>query len=81
METWELAEMEPEQKAEALATARQLVHELASNPSLQGTSLYAAVRDIAFVPASLVCALPILKRMNIFTAALLRSTVPCTRMS
>ena len=58
VETWELADMEPEQKAEALATARQLVHELASSPSLQGTSLYHAVRDIAFVPASLVRTLP-----------------------
>ena len=80
VETWELAEMDPAQKAEALATARQLVQELASNPSLQGTSLYAAVRDIAFVPASLVCALPIFQRMNNFAAAiprreLLRTTV------
>ena len=55
VESWELADMSPEERAAALASARQLVQELTSNPSLQGTSLYAAIRDIAFVPASLVC--------------------------
>ena len=49
--------MRPEERALALAAARQLVQELTSHPSLQGTSLYAAIRDIAFVPASLVCTL------------------------
>ena len=75
VETWELADMAPEQKAEALVTARQLVQELANNPSLQGTSLYHAVRDIAFVPASLVCMLPI------FNCCPHRSTGPCRCLS
>ena len=48
---------------------------------LQGTSLYAAVRDIAFVPASLVCALPIFQRMNNFAAAIPRCTVSRTCVS
>ena len=55
VESWELAGMGPEERAAALAAARQLVQELTSHPSLQGSSLYAAIRDIAFVPASLVC--------------------------
>ena len=55
VESWELADMSPEERATALAAARQLVQELTSNSSLQGTSLYAAIRDVAFVPASLVC--------------------------
>ena len=54
VETWNLAYMGAEERSEALAAARQLVAELASNPALQGTSLYSSVRDIAFVPASLV---------------------------
>ena len=54
VETWDLAYMGAEERSEALAAARQLVAELASNPALQGTSLYSSVRDIAFVPASLV---------------------------
>lgn len=61
VEAWDLANMEPEQKAEALTAARQLVQELATSPSLQGTSLYHAIRDIGFVPASLVCCLPVMQ--------------------
>ena len=54
VETWNLAYMGAEERSEALAAARQLAAELESNPALQGTSLYSSVRDIAFVPASLV---------------------------
>lgn len=55
VESWSLPEMSPGQRAEALETARALVKELSSNPALQGTSLFSAIRDIAFVPSSLVC--------------------------
>ena len=58
VEAWDLAGMGLEQRAEALAAARELVQELTGSPSLQGTSLYHAIRDIAFVPASVVRRLP-----------------------
>jgi len=54
VECWSLADMEEKQKAESLKIARWLVQELANTPTLQGTSLYHAIRDIAFVPATLV---------------------------
>ena len=61
VETWDLVSMEAEQKTEALATARQLVQELTTSPSLQGTSLYHTIRDVGFVPASLVRCLPVIE--------------------
>ena len=54
VESWSLADMDEKEQAESLKTARWLVKELGNTPTLQGTSLYHAIRDIAFVPASLV---------------------------
>ena len=71
VEAWDLADMGPEQKAEALAAARELVQELTSSPSLQGTSLYHAIRDIAFVPASVVRGCPTIHLLS-------SSCVPCS---
>jgi hypothetical protein len=75
VEAWapDLAAAQPARRAELLRAARLLVQELESNLALHSANLFAAVKDLAFVPATQACT-----RLPLLTQCMLESCLKST---